>query len=130
MPIQNRATVVLLGTLAAILAGSLPIGAQEPAKTTATTAVEKKKAGPTRRVPDYFGQIGLTPDQRAGIYAVQDKHMTKIEALEKQIEAIKAEMMTESEAVLDDTQKKLLANLRRAAVGATAKPTEAAKTVK
>ncbi|WP_435017786.1 hypothetical protein TA3x_005406 [Tundrisphaera sp. TA3] len=122
----SRVGAVLLGTVAVIVAGSMPGLAQEPAGAKPATPAAKKKGDPSRRVPDYFGQIGLTPEQRTSIYGVQDKHMGKIEALEKQIEAVRAEMLAECENVLDETQKKLLANLRRAA----ARPAEAAKAPK
>ena len=133
MPVVRRvAAAVVLGTLASVAVGTLPIVAQEPAPAAKPALTSRKKGEGTRRVPDYFGQIGLTPEQKTNIYGVVDKHMTKVEALEKQIEAEKASMIAECETQLDDTQKKLLTKLRSAAVNpagaagaksaATAKP--------
>lgn len=133
MTIRKRIGAVALGLLAVGLMGQLPLVAQEPApKPAAPTA--KKKQDPSRRVPRNFGQIGLTTEQRSSIYAIQAKRLEKIEALEKQIATEKAEMLAECEGVLNETQKKLLDNLRKAAsepapkaAAPAAKPADASK---
>ena len=134
MPVARRvAAAVVLGTLTSIALGTLPIVAQEPAPTAKpSTPTARKKGEGTHRVPDYFGQIGLTPEQKTNIYGMVDKHMVKVEALEKQIEAEKADMLAECETVLDDTQKKLLAKLRAAAINpaGNATPAKPAATAK
>lgn len=114
MSIHKRAGGLVLGLAAVALMGSLPLAAQEPAASKATAPAAKKK-DPSRRVPPYFGQIGLTTEQRANIYGIQAKRMEKIEALEKQIAAEKAEMLASCEGVLNETQQKLLETLRKAA---------------
>lgn len=134
MTIRKRTGAVALGVLVVLLAGHPPTFAQDPApKAPAPTptpapAPAVKKQDPTRRVPKHFGQIGLTPEQRTNIHGVRAKHLDKIEALEKQIADQKAQMLAESEAVLTDTQRKLLENLRQAAVEAAARPAPVAKT--
>jgi Spy/CpxP family protein refolding chaperone len=105
-------------TMTAVLAVSSL--AQEPAtkKTTektekpATPIAPKKKGDPSRRVPDYFGQIGLTPAQKDTIYQVRKKHQETIDGLRKQISESESKSLAECEAVLTETQKKLLENLR------------------
>ena len=92
-----------------------PIRAQEPATPKPAEPAVKKRYDSARRVPDYFGQIGLTTEQRASIYGIQSKRSEKIEELEKQIATQKAEMLVECEGTLTEIQKKLLDNLRRAA---------------
>lgn len=129
MKIRKHTGVVALGLVAVALSGRSPIVAQEPAPKSAEPA-PKKKQDPARRVPAYFGQIGLTTEQRAGIYGLQAKHMEKIDALEKQIAAQRAQMLGESEAVLTETQKKLLDNLRRAASETNTKSAEVAKSAR
>lgn len=114
MTIRNRTIAMTLGMIAVVLATSLPIVAQDPATAKQTTPAKKKQEVP-RRVPDYFGQIGLTPDQKTNIYAIQAKHQEKIQALELAIANHKAELLNESEKVLTDVQKQLLADLRKAA---------------
>lgn len=134
MTIHNRTGVVALSLLAVLLVGPGPIRAQEPSPSASKPSgpVPAKKS--IRRVPDYFGQIGLTPEQRASIYGVLNQRQEKIEALERQIASERAEMIRECEAVLTETQKKLLENLRKAASepkpAPSAKPTETTKTAK
>ena len=121
-------TAVMILVLAGGVGSATRTGAQEPAATKAAEPVAKKRHDAARRVPAYFGQIGLTTEQRAGIYAIQGKRLEKIEALEQQIAAEKAEMLAECERSLTETQKKLLDNLRRAAAEPAApKTADAAK---
>jgi hypothetical protein len=128
MTIRNRTGAVALGLLAIVLMGRLPLAAQEPAPTKSAPPAQKKQI---RRVPDYFGQIGLTPEQRTSIYVVLNKRHEKIDALEKQIATERAAMLNECEVVLNETQKKLLDNLRKAASepkpNPLSKPAEALK---
>jgi hypothetical protein len=88
-------------------------GAQRETRTRAGSA--KRTFDPTHRVPRYFGDIGLTTDQRAEIYKIQAKHMPKIQDLEKQIDELRAKMVAECETVLTDSQKQMLAARRKAA---------------
>jgi hypothetical protein len=115
MMIRKRAGAVALGLVAVVLMGGFPLVAQEPAASKPATPPAKKKQDPSRRVPPYFGQIGLTTEQRASIYGLQAQRFEKIDALEKQIASEKAEMLASCEDVLNETQKKLLDNLRKAA---------------
>ncbi len=99
-----------------LLFSSLPLGAQEPkvpsSETKTTPAPAKKTFDPARRVPTYFGQLGLTNEQRESIYKLQGKHMPKIEALEKQIAEIRAQSLTECEGILTASQKQILEQRR------------------
>jgi hypothetical protein len=109
--------IAMLASFAAVLTlGSLPLVAQDSGT---AKAEDKGETGSpkARRVPQYFGQIGLTPDQRESIYKIQAKHVAKIAALEKQIADARAAMMKECEGVLSDTQKQLLEQRRKAATG-------------
>jgi hypothetical protein len=81
----------------------------------------QKPLSPPRRVPPYFGQLGLSSEQTSRIYSIQAKRLEKIDALEKQIAAEKAGLLADCEGVLTDTQKKLLDNLRKAAADPTPK---------
>ena len=116
MTIRLRAAVVATTlTVLGVVASTERIDAQEPAATKPAEPVAKKKHDAARRVPAYFGQIGLTAEQRASIYTIQTKRYEKIDALEQQIASEKAEMLAQCEGTLTETQKKLLENLRRAA---------------
>ena len=121
MTIRKRTGAVALGLMTVAFLGQLPLVAQEPATPKPANAAPKKR-DPARRVPPYFGQIGLTTEQRASIYGIQAKRIEKIDALEKQIAAEKGEMLATCEGVLTETQKKLLDNLRKAAAEPGPKP--------
>ncbi len=115
MVIRFRAVAVAaVLTVVGLVALDQTTGAQEPAASKPTDPPVKKKQDPARRVPPYFGQIGLTPEQKATIYGIQGKRQEKIEALEKQIAIEKAEMLAQCEGTLTEIQKKLLDNLRHA----------------
>ena len=114
-----------------LLCSGLPLGAQEPkvppsSETKTKPAPAKRTFDPVRRVPVYFGQLGLTDEQRESIYKIQAKHFPKIEALEKQIAEIRAQNLTECEGGLTASQKALLEQKResggRQAGGRTARP--------
>jgi hypothetical protein len=115
-----------------VCAGVLGLGAmsaaQEPAAgKSADAAPAKKSNDPTRRVPPFFGQIGLTPEQKEEIYKIRAKNQQKIDDLQKQLAKAQAEMLKECETVLNDTQKKLLENRRELAAKAkkaAAKPAQ------
>ncbi len=115
---RGRFGLAGLGLAAMLTLGTVSLVAQESGSTTAeeSTPPVRRTYNPARRVPPYFAQIGLTPDQREQIYSIKEKHLTKIEELRLQIEAAEATMMTECENVLTDAQKKLL-DQRRAAAG-------------
>jgi hypothetical protein len=121
MTIRKRASAIALGLVAVLLMGQLPLVAQEPAAPKLVAAPARKR-DPSHRVPSHFGQVGLTLEQRASIYSIRTKRYETIGALEKQIKAARAEMLVECEAVLNETQKNLLDNLRKAAADPAPKP--------
>jgi len=83
----------------------------------ATKAVKEPapaKESPTRlsnakrRLPRYYGKLGLSEAQREKIYGVQDKHAVEIEKLEKQLADLKEKQDAECRKVLSADQKKQL----------------------
>lgn len=114
----SRISASMLSFATVILVSTLPLVAQESprAKRSEKSDGAASKQDSSRRVPRYFGQIGLTPDQRDSIYAIQAKHQPKIDALEKQLAALQGQVLTECEGVLSATQKQLLEQRRKAAV--------------
>lgn len=110
-----------------ILAGTWSLSAQEPKAKPADVpkARAKRAPDPTRRVPNHFGQLGLSDEQRESIYKIQAQHMPKIDALEKQINELRAQMVKECETVLTATQKQMLADRRTAVAGARTKKSAA-----
>jgi hypothetical protein len=111
---------------------ALPLAAQEPPAAKPGDQVkapaEKRANDPSRRVPPYFGQIGLTADQKEEVYKVRGKHQPRIDALQKQIAQVQAEMLTECEALLTDAQKQALTARREAGAYLRKNQTKAAST--
>jgi hypothetical protein len=119
MTIAGRAGMAGAFFAVLIALGARPSGGQDspPSKEAgkAGAPAAKRAYDPARRVPDYFGQIGLTPEQKESIYKIRAKHHQRVEELERQIAQIHSEMLAECEALLTETQKQLLENRRRAA---------------
>jgi hypothetical protein len=106
MAIRKRALALFIG-MAVVGAGGLL--AQEPG--------EAPKGNPTvRRVPPYFGQVGLSPQQREMIYSIRGKYAGRAADLKRQLEQLQQQEMAECESVLNPTQRTQLAE-RRAASG-------------
>ena len=106
-----------LGIAPAATLAAAPLPAQEPAAAKpgeAKAPAARRRLDPTRRVPDFFGQLGLTPAQREEIYKIRAKHQQKLDELHKQIIQVQGEMLSECESLLTDTQKQLLAQRRQA----------------
>lgn len=59
-------------------------------------------------LPQNWGKIGLTDDQRQQVYKVQAKYNTEIEKLEAKIKELKGTRDQEMKAVLSPDQKKKL----------------------
>ena len=87
--------------------------AQKKAKKSSSSS--KKKKTFSRRVPNYFGQVGLAKKQRETIYAIQKGYFNEISVLEEKIEALKQKRDFEVYGVLSDQQNKKLDQLREAA---------------
>lgn len=121
MDILSRARA---GAFACALASMIApaLAAQEPAagRPADPAPVAKKAADNSRRVPPFFGQIGLTPEQKEAIYKIRASRQARIEALHQEMVKLNAEVVTECESVLNDTQKKLLSQRREAAARAKA----------
>jgi hypothetical protein len=120
MSLRSRKLSWVVGVTALMALGAWPLGAQEPKKAdtkpaAAPVSPARKAVDQARRVPDFFGQIGLTVDQRDEIYKIRSKHLQRIGDLEKQVAQIRAEMLGECEKLLNDTQKQLLESRRRSA---------------
>jgi len=66
------------------------------------TAVAEKED--SHRLPPYFRDV-VTDDQRAEVYAIQDKYKTEIDALQKQLLALLKKQRAEMNAVLTPEQR-------------------------
>jgi hypothetical protein len=132
-----RRLLTPIGLALLAVAGSMPLFAQDPApsradadKPGAAAPAPRRSYDPSRRVPNHFGQVGLTVEQREAIYKIRKGHQEKLDALRAEIAAIEAKSLGECEAVLTDTQRKLLENLRGGTPPASAKTADASKPAK
>ncbi|GIX03861.1 MAG: hypothetical protein KatS3mg113_0867 [Planctomycetaceae bacterium] len=64
------------------------------------------------RLPNNFGQLGLSNEQRQKIYSIQSKYNEQIEELTRQVDALKKKRDEEIENVLTAAQKEQLKQLR------------------
>ena len=117
-----RFTSLVCVALAALFLGSqMPTSstvAQDDAKEKAKPAAKADKKAPKKargRVSAYFAQVGLSGEQKVKIYSVQGEYNGKIGDLKKQIAELASKRDAEVEAVLTETQKKQLDDLRAAA---------------
>ncbi|MBC8868325.1 MAG: hypothetical protein H8E44_02855 [Planctomycetes bacterium] len=89
--------------------------AESPApKTMGKKRAQKPKTAPKKaggRLPRYYGQIGLSDEQRGKVYEVQRTYREQIEELRKQLKAIEAKQKEEISEVLTEEQKAKLAEL-------------------
>jgi hypothetical protein len=83
-----------------------------PAAETPAVPAGPKTYPPFRRVPSFFGQVGLSDQQRSEIYVLRGRYRAEIYELERQIEELKRKEITECETILTDSQRKLLNQLR------------------
>ncbi len=103
-----RASSVRYGLIFCVLAfATTTMLAQTQTKTPKDTAktTTKKFRG---RLPNGYGQIGLTQQQRTMIYGIQEKYHVQIEELQKQLDALKDKESEEIYGVLTDEQKQAL----------------------
>ncbi len=118
-----RFGVLAAGAVALMMVGTSPLGAQEAKPSSKAEPsgrpAARRSSDTSRRVPPFFAQLGLTPEQREEVYEIRRKHQEKIDALAKQLADLQGEMLTECEKVLDDTQKQMLATRRNAKKPAT-----------
>ena len=63
----------------------------------------------THRVPSGYSKLGLTDQQKEKLYKIQAEYYPKIQALEKQVDALREKREKEFESVLTAPQKRLLA---------------------
>lgn len=103
--------LMTLSVLGADLAVSTTRGQDRPARLAGTA---EPAATSARRVPPYFGQVGLTPEQREKIYSIRARHQARIVDLKKELQDASVKEMAECEAVLTDAQREQL-NQKRAA---------------
>jgi hypothetical protein len=125
----RRARALAAGTLLfGIMPGMTHARAETPAAPAApapaatapaaTPATARAARDPSRRVPRYFGQLGITPAQREAIYAIRAKEYERVNALKDQIAEAQDKAIADCEAVLTGTQMGALKQRRATALTA------------
>ncbi len=71
-----------------------------------------KDAADYRRVPQYFGQVGLSDEQREKIYSVRERYAIQQAKLEEELASLQDKVMRECEALLTPEQRTELTKLR------------------
>jgi len=104
---MNRVRI-LVAAFALVIVSS-PWVAGDDAKATRDPAPKMRG-----QLPQNWGKLGLSDEQKQKIYEVQSKHRAKIETLEKQIAELKDQQRKDMEAVLTAAQK---ARLREIVAG-------------
>ena len=117
---------ILFLSLVLVPALSMPARAQDSPKAKATekgagndpVLLPRKKADTGkaaedyRRVPQYFGQVNLSEEQRESIYSIREKYAKRQAQLEEELATIRDSVLRESEAVLNKEQRDRLIQLR------------------
>jgi len=69
----------------------------------------KEQPGKLRgQLPQNYGKLGLSEEQKQKIYGIRAKTKAKVEDLEKQIEDVKSQEKKDTEAVLTPAQRNQL----------------------
>jgi hypothetical protein len=112
--------VILSGLLLAAASQSL---VAQPETAPPAAAETKERRSP---LPDYYGKIGVSEQQRKQLDGIRDEYDAQIEALEKQIQQLEQERDAKMEAALTPGQKLRLAELRAESLKRAAEKKEAA----
>lgn len=102
--------VSMLALLGGVLALTSGVVGQDT-KTQDPKKDAKKDEPPVKAkgfLPQNWGKIGLTEDQKQDVYKIQSKHNSEIDKLEAKIKEIKGSRDKEMKAVLNADQKKKL----------------------
>lgn len=87
---------------------------QSEKKAKADSSERRKARG---RLPNYYGQIGLSEEQRTQIYGIQSKYRMQLQDLQKQINELRQKQDAEISAVLTKEQsaklEKTLADVQK-----------------
>lgn len=119
MNILSKTT--LAAALLAVLIAPLVAPAQPETKPEAAAPADDRHAP----LPNNFGKIAVSDDQRVKLYAIQDEYEVKIDALQEQIKGLIRERDAKMEEELTAGQKLRLKELREEARQKAAKAREA-----
>jgi Spy/CpxP family protein refolding chaperone len=105
--------VSMFALIGGLLVASGGLVGQDPKKDEPKAAKTKDEPGaPVKGVlPQYWGKLGLTDDQKQEVYKVQAKYNAEIDKLEAKIKELKAARDREMKGVLTADQRKALQDI-------------------
>jgi hypothetical protein len=106
---MTRRAILCIGVLTVVM--NAPPFALPPQAADGESALQQADK-PRGRLPNLFGKLGVSADQREKIYAVQAEFDPQIDELLDRVEELRAQRNSEVEAVLTDAQREQLARLR------------------
>ncbi len=114
--LMSKYRSILCGLVALlIVTGSMLSAQTEPAAESKSAAADEQapeRAKPRGRLPNHFGKLGVSEEQRTRIYELQAQYGEQIEALLMQIEELRSQRDAEVEQQLTDSQRSRLQELR------------------
>lgn len=90
-------------------------GQNSPAGKAPKTTSKPAPKSPRGRLPDHYGKLALSDEQREKVYTLQAQYEGQIQQLERQLAELKAKEQTALLGVLTTTQIELLEALQTAA---------------
>ena len=116
-----RQAAFLVGVAMLMMSGGI-IGQEKGTKKEDTKKEDTKKEPTTKtkakgQLPQNWGQLGLTDEQKQAVYRLQGKHNEEIDALEEKIKEIKTTISEERLKILTAEQKKRLEQILKAKSG-------------
>ncbi|REJ86364.1 MAG: hypothetical protein DWQ34_27580 [Planctomycetota bacterium] len=106
-------SVLWLALLVSAVAVPPMIAAQQDED--AAAAEEAEESQPRGRLPNHFGKIGVSEEQRLKIYGIQADYNAQVDELLAQVEELRGERDAAIEAVLTPGQRERLKELREEA---------------
>ncbi|WP_417383042.1 hypothetical protein [Gimesia sp.] len=102
--------VLLTGVSLAICSvDSLPAQKKETTKSEATAKETKPAAKKSKgRLPNHYGKLNLSDEQRDKIYKIQASYKSEIDSLKKQLAELNKKKDAEIVTVLEPSQKSIL----------------------
>ncbi len=95
----KKCSAVVPVCLAACLLASTAISQTMPGK----SATESRRSG--NRLPNHYGKIGLSDEQRESIYSIQAEYRAKIQSLLREVEDLRDEQSLQIQSVLTEIQR-------------------------
>ncbi len=106
----NLLCVLFTGIAISICASNTLVAQKKEADTAKPSAKAKKTAAKKSkgRLPNHYGKLNLSTEQRDKVYKIQAGYKSQIDALKKQLAELTKKRNSECEGVLTATQKSTL----------------------